>query len=406
MENIIEPTIDHDFSNLYLGPPSSIQGGAYFTRIIHGNNKQLYVQTPKSLSKQGFVKSGKKIYIDLMFESNDTVFVNWIENLETKCQELLHAKSEHWFQNPLERSDIESAFTSTLKIFKSGKYYLLRVNVKPNVKIYSESDEIVDMDSVNPEKHMISILEIQGIKFTSRNFQMEIELKQSMVVSPDPFLDECFIKKPLKKQNYFAQAKEDTKQNVSEESESSFLKVDDFIKESASELIQQEQDINVNLDAKEEKTVLQEEVETGSKEEQKEQLEVVQVEEETETKTKEEWNEEQFEEKSKEEENIQLDFEDLSPKEPEDQLKEFDPAINLEKDTESITLKKPNEVYQEIYQKAREKAKSAKKAAIQAYLELKNIKKTYMLDDMEDDSSEESDENYEDSENDYEEDDY
>ena len=46
---------------------------------------------------------------------------------------------------------------------------------------------------------LISILEIQGIKFTSRNFQIEIELKQAMVVSPDPFLDECFIKKPIKK---------------------------------------------------------------------------------------------------------------------------------------------------------------------------------------------------------------
>jgi hypothetical protein len=381
MENIIEPTIDHDFSNLYLGPPSSIQGGAYFTRIMHGNNKQFYVQTPKSLSKQGFVKSGKKIYIDLMFESNDTVFVNWIENLEIRCQELLYTKSEQWFQNALEKSDIESAFTSTLKIFKSGKYYLLRVNVKPNIKIYSENDEIVEMDNVNPEKHMISILEIQGIKFTSRNFQMEIELKQSMVVSPDPFLDECFIKKPVRKQLDVMQPQQQNANVVqSQPIEPTPPKVDDvkldlttsellsdFIKESANDLNEVE-------------------VEDDKQDESSHQDSPKEVEHE----------DEMSKEVSKEdtEENIQLDFEDISPDVEvleKEELKEFDPAVNLEKDSESITLKKPNQVYHEIYQKAREKAKSAKKMAIQAYLELKNIKKTYMLDDMEDDSDESDD---------------
>ena len=55
---------------------------------------------------------------------------------------------------------------------------------------------------------------------------------------------------------------------------------------------------------------------------------------------------------------------------------------------ESITLKKPNQVYYEIYKKAREKAKECKKAAIAAYLEAKNIKNTYMLEDNDDSDSE------------------
>lgn len=361
MENILEPTIDYDFSKLYLGPPSSLQGGAYFTRIMHGNNKQLFIQTPKSLSKQGFVKSGKKIYIDLMFESNDTVFVNWIENLESRCQDLLFSKSEQWFQTALEKSDIESAFTSTLKIFKSGKYYLLRVNVKPNVKIYNETDEIVLMDNVSSENNMISILEIQGIKFTSRNFQMEIELKQSMIVSPDPFLDTCFIKKPLiKSQN----------RNVEPISCSSEA-LENFIQESASELKDaitegegeegREDNVNVNveiIDAEEPKN-------------ENAEVEVIEV--------KEDIQEQPLDE------NVPLDFEDLMVNDEEDinEVKEFDPVVNLD-DSETIMLKKPNQVYHEIYQKARERAKEAKKAAIEAYLELKNIKKTYMLDDIED----------------------
>jgi len=71
--------------------------------------------------------------------------------------------------------------------------------------------------------------------------------------------------------------------------------------------------------------------------------------------------------------------------------------VNLDSDLdnlETITLKKPNQVYYEIYKTARKKAKDAKRTAIMAFLEAKNIKKTYMLDDLDD--SEDSDMDIED----------
>jgi hypothetical protein len=348
MNNIIEPTMDYDFSKLYLGPPSTLTGGAYFTRLMYENNKQLFIQTPKSLTKQGFVKSGKKIYVDLMFDNNDTIFINWIENLETKCQQLMFEKSEQWFETKIEKDDIETAFTSVFKIFKSGKYYLLRVNVKPNIKIYNEMDAIVSMDDVTTDKNVISILEIQGIKFTSRNFQIEIELKQSMMVSPDPFLDECFIKKPMKKE--MQQSIEDVKPQTIEENNSS---IKDFIKESANQL-NDNSNISVTFD-----TNL-----TSDIDKVPQKLDSTEPEAEPE---------------------IDLEIEDLTPQKPKEEndgLKEIDLATHLENTTETITLKKHNQVYYEIYQKAREKAKEAKKAAINAYMELKQIKKTYMLDDI------------------------
>ena len=157
MENIIEPTIDFDFSKLCLASPSSLSGGAYFTRIFL-NNKPLYLQTPKCLTRQGFIKSGKKIYTDLMFNNNDTMLINWLENLEIKCQELIHEKGDKWFETQLDKNDIETAFTSPIKIFKSGKFYLLRTNVKQNIKIYNEVDEIITLENVTNDMHIISIL--------------------------------------------------------------------------------------------------------------------------------------------------------------------------------------------------------------------------------------------------------
>jgi hypothetical protein len=364
MDDIIEPTIDYDFSKLYLGPPTTLAGGAYFTKLMYNTNKQLFIQTPKCLTKQGFIKSGKKVYTDLMFDNNDTIFIQWIENLEAKCQELIFSKGQNWFETKLEKDDIESAFTSPFKIFKSGKYYLLRVNVKQNVKIYDENDQIINSEDINNDKTIISILEIQGIKFTSRNFQMEIELKQSMIVSPDPFLDECFIKKPIRRQI--------TKEVVVQPES-----LDDFINQSAKDLAQnsnQESTLEVapiDLEMSFEKSNLK----TNNSVSKSGYENAVIAEPDFDADL--------------EEVNIELDVEELeSTKEDPNILKEVDLSTTLENSLETITLKKPNQVYYEIYQKAREKAKEAKKSAIVAYLEMKNIKKTYMLDDIDESDSE------------------
>jgi len=366
MEDIIEPTMDYDFTKIYFGPPSTLAGGAYFAKIMYSTNKPLLIQSPKSLTKQGFVKSGKKVYTDLMFDNNDTVFINWIENLESKCQELVYSKRESWFESKLEKDDIESAFTSPFKIFKSGKYYLLRVNVKPNIKIYDEMNQIIQSDSITNDKPILSILEIQGLKFTSRNFQIEIELKQCMIVSPDPFLDKCFIKNPNKTQSI---KDENIKEQLSKEQLSKEQLPNDLnniIKQSVEDLktkkleptknkfnANESIDLDVVFDEPLEKKTLPEVINTNN-------IDL-------------------------EEANIVLDVEEL---EDPSILKEVDLSCTLDNTLETLQLKNPNQVYYEIYQKAKEKAKDSKKNAILAYLEMQNIKKTYMLDDIDESDSE------------------
>ena len=198
MDNIIEPNNTFDFSQLSLAHPSGIQGGAYFTKIEY-NKKPLYIQTTKSLTRQGFIKTGKKYYCDLMFDKNSETLIHWFENLEEKCQKLIYEKSESWFQNTLEEADIETAFNSLIRVYKSGKYYLVRTNIKstrtdePAVKIYNENEVSLTMNEITAETNIISILEIQGIKFTSRSFQIEIELKQVMALDKEPIFDNCLI---------------------------------------------------------------------------------------------------------------------------------------------------------------------------------------------------------------------
>ena len=193
IDNIIEPTMNYDFNKLQLGIPVAHPNSTYVTRLFM-HNKPIYIQTPKCTTKAGFITSGKKIYCDLMFHSDDSIFIDWVTHLELKCHDLICEKGESWFQTTYTTDDIESAFVSPLKIYKSGKYYVLRVNVKPNMKVYNDLNAEISHSEINDSTTMITIIEFYGIKFTSRNFQMEVELKQSMVVSPDDFLGNCFIK--------------------------------------------------------------------------------------------------------------------------------------------------------------------------------------------------------------------
>lgn len=361
MDNIIEPNDSFDFSKLSLAHPVGIQGGAYFTKLEF-NKKPLYIQTSKSLTRQGFVKSGKKYYCDLMFDKNSETIIHWLENLEEKCHKLIYEKKDAWFQGNLEESDIETAFNPLIRIYKSGKYYLLRTNIKntkddnPAVKIYNEKEITLSISDVTPETEIISILDIQGIKFTSRNFQIDIELKQVMVIDNEPIFESCLIKT--------------NKKHLEESLPSAILveqpKNDDVnsILENIDKIEPTTLDALNNLPSSDNLGDL-EEIET---------LDIL-----------------QSDESNDKEENISIEFEDLIEDIEEnnsDELKEINNTdLNLDKTDSSIKLKKPNQVYFELYKEARNKAKKAKKDAILAYLEAKNIKKTYMIENINDSDS-------------------
>ena len=432
--NIFEPNKDFVFSNISLGQPTTIQGGAYFTKILY-KDKPFFIETPKSLTKQGFVKNGKKMFCDVMFDNTNEEFIHWVENLETKCQHLIHEKGDEWFQNKLEMNDIETAFTSALRIYKSGKYYLMRVNVKMNyntniplVKIYNESEVPLNIDDIKSDTNIISIIEIQGIKFTSRNFQIELEMKQAMVLNTYEMFESCLIKRnPGVKPDIEPKIKnlEETstltstpiiyrtnmvdpvsneqkiEEKMNEASETGIVvstntssdpSLEEFTPDIENESLEENnpsetigQNIKKDDDKKDIKEHLGELIITDEKDLEEHckkigenvnntNIQLINVEKEGFSQT----------------ENPIHDIKiDVVPDHETDnsELKEMD-DISFNIDTlEPMKLKKPNEFYYEIYQKAKEKAKQAKKDMLVAYLEAKNIKKTYMLDDLEDSDS-------------------
>ncbi len=373
--NIIEPNESFEFTNLSLANPVGIQGGAYFTKILNNNNP-LYIQTTRCVTRQGLIKSGKKYYCDFMFDNNSASLINWFENLESRCQQLILGKSSEWFQSALDVSDIENAFNSTIRIYKSGKFYLVRANVKnnalnePSIKIYNENEIPLAISDITSDKNLISILEIQGIKFTSRNFQIEIEIKQIMVLNNDLLFNNCLIKtdnthrlngkiKDTPADEIIKCVEEDTLEN-----EPNTVVVENQ-NDGNGEPIHAEDKENITIKTDElGLSMLDDDVTTsqagGTTELVTTILDIPE---------------------SRQSDNLEV----LAEMEPE--LTEIDFSCTLEDTVEEIKLKKPNQVYFELYKEAKKKAKLAKRSAIIAYLEAKNIKKTYMIENVNDSDS-------------------
>ena len=379
MENIIKPNEDFNFNNLSLAHPVGIQGGAYFTKI-QNNNNPLYIQTPKSLTRQGFVKAGKKYYCDLMFDKNSETMINWFENLEERCQKLIYEKSDSWFQSALEMNDVETAFNSVIRVYKSGKYYLVRANIKnnsvtnePSVKIYNEHEINVNYTDINNDTNIISILEIQGIKFSSRNFQIEIEVKQIMILNNEPIFDSCLIKSV-------------TKENLITKNTNA---INDDIKNKDNKITiendKKQNDDGLKMQDNEEQNVESEMGKTLG-EIIINEMNSIKI-DKNEIVTNKAIDNDNY--KDTLDSIVDLDQKkDLYIEEKNDELKEVELSFVNENDHNSITLKKPNQVYFKLYKEAKNKAKQAKKSAILAYLEAKNIKKTYLLDNLNDSDSE------------------
>lgn len=338
-----------DFSKVVLTKPSLISGGNYFSKCLV-NNGPLYIQPPRCKTKQGFAKAGKKFFCDLMFTNENENFIRWMENLENHCQQFIYKNREKWFDGQLEVHDIENYFTSPLKLFKSGKYYIARVNVntvlnKPALKIYDENENEVEMESINDNTNVMSILEIQGIKCSSRSFQIEFDLKQMMVLQPSNIFEKCIIKSttplivselPVLSDSTEVQNESDVDpiEPVNPLSYEAPLETD--VVESVEEPVV---DDSHNYD--EEEPVLQ--ISSGNN-------------------------------------NIITEVIDVSP----DGIEEIDFDLEELKDDEPVQIKTRNDVYYEMYREARRKAKKARDLALSAYLEAKRIKNTYMLNDIED----------------------
>jgi hypothetical protein len=384
MDYIHEANDSFQIDKLHLTKPTPMSGGNYFIKFLFGD-MSLYIQPPKCKLKDGITKAGKKLFADLVFNNENEQFIRWIENLENYSQDIIYKNREAWFDGGLEKHDIENYFTSPLKIYKSGKYYTVRTNVV-NLKIYDENEAEIEMDKVNEHMNVMTILEIQGIKCSSRNFQIEIEMKQMLVMKPTNIFEKCLLKP---KQSV---------QNTSEIVETNQIHSENIImKLEEHDTRASEEDILTDIENEKEPTTIPFHSETNDTTNENA---IEETEKQTEEPVKQEVEEPTTEEikESQKEETIENTPTNLVINQTiSNGLEEVNFPLESLPENDVIHIKTSNEVYYEMYREARRKAKIARNLALSSYLDAKRIKNTYMLEDIDD--SEESDLDLEDLEN-------
>ncbi len=359
---IHDPNPSFQFDRITLTTPAAITGGAHFSKIMI-DRTPLYIQTPKCSTKAGIIGSGRKMYTDLVFTNENEDIIQWMEALETKLRQKIYENRGRWFDSEMSEDDIEGCFSPMVKLYRSGKQYCVRVNInskadaKP-LKIYDEDEMTVEPAQITEKTQVIAILEIQGVRCTSKSFCVDLEMKQLMVLKPSDLFDSFIIsknRKPLETDTQKYLAKTDT------------------IPDTIPNVIITEESINNKSDFPEE---LVSEID---------EKDPIQMNEEEPIQMNDMFPLEQ----SALLEPVLANDNDLGLTDSPEIL-EFELDVNEIDAADTFQLRDKKEVYYEMYREALQKAKAAKAIALTEFMEARRIKNLYMLKDL-DDSDEESD---------------
>ena len=358
---IFETNDTFPFDRLTLLTPKPIPGGNHFSRF-HIDDSPIFVHLPKCSTKQGIQTSGnKKAYTDLQFTNDQERFLKWLETLTEKVQEIVFDNSTTWFANEMDKAEIEETFQSPLKPFRSGQQYLMRVNIpirlgKITLPIFDENETPIESQMVKTGGHLLGVLEIQGLKFCQKSLQLEMEMKQILLLPSSSIFEKCIL-------STSAPTSTSTSTNKSSTTPIPTTPTPPPKTENLETAELKPLAIETNPENKIENTTEKEE-------------EAIPM---------------NLDEFSEPETPIPPQKEPETPPPPEDELQDVDICLEnmtLQPIDTTIQLKNSKEIYYKMYRQARQKAKLARDLAISSYLESKHIKNIYVLEDLSDDEDE------------------
>jgi hypothetical protein len=413
---IYDPNTTFEYDKVTLANPQPIQGGSYITKITMDNDKPLYVQFPKCCTKQAVVTTKRGKYCDLMYErERHEELIHWIENLESIFQDRLDAKKSLWFTADLTRDDIGHLMSPIARLFKSGKYLLIRTHIHTDkhtgldkCMAYDEEQVNVDISSVEPEREIIPLVLIDGIRYSSRSFEINIKLTQFMAIDKTvEVLNTCMIKRrkpdstqlaPLPSTTDIDRLEPAPAPGVSKPADDN-RETETSTPDDDTVVIDDESIDTLHGIGGDGHTVMPEHLEKPDAGTESDAIYEIEVDTPP-TPFDEEQNTINDLGSGSEVPSIKDNLADnVNPPSPlEDKslgslnepvaergITSLEEIILEPNDlSDSITLKKPNEVYYEIYRTARQKAKHMRQVAVEAYLEAKKIKSQYMLSDIDD----------------------
>lgn len=374
-------TLDNAFdtSLLKLSKPLRMKGSSsHFCKILYKNDP-LYIRTNRCKTKNGIVDLKMKTYSDIVI--SDDSFSEWLTSLEDRIKQILLKQSENWFEEEMDMEDIEYYFNSSIKTMRGG-LQTLRVYIKnkDDCLVFGENETTLDYKDVN-NNEIVTILQPNGLRFTSESFQIEFDMKQVLILQEEQLFQSCIIRssgdgKTRKNKRVHFEKEDNVKEELDhnndeseneDEGESEHEDEGEYEGEDEGEgEVEESSDIQTE-NIKDEKPTMYE----GIAEEEKLKSTYTDILKEQEDEIVEDKGElhisPQVEKEENEENKGDIDI-----------LEEYNFDVDKSK---TMEIKNHKEVYKSIYKEAKEKALKDRKQAMESLFELRKIKNLYMIDD-------------------------
>jgi len=401
------------FDDVTLANPQGLQGGTYLSRIKVLSNP-ITIQTIRCKTKNGIVKTEKKIYCDLMFDRDNDEVMEFFNRFEAKIKNLIYEKKDVWFHSEMDMDTIDYHWQPTLRTYKNSKLLLRcfikkprsRIGTQPIIQIYDEDETLLKIADLVKGKSIMALLEISGLKFTSQSFSLEFSMKQAMILRDRVVSNKCLITLNNKTQHSDPVSDVSASVEKSKSEKPDSISLDNpSLKSTTSEVPSLGLSVAENDYLGSDNSDDDGEEAGGSKESRGDGGEVTDFQDVNDDREDKKYS---YPDSTLPvpnghiEDNLDASANNLAENtgnapiinieslEKTDELKEID--LDMPNNSDTVTLKNPNEVYMEIYREVRRRAKEAKKRAVEAYLEVKRIKSLYLLNEIE--SSDEDDDDF------------
>ena len=172
-----------DLSNITFLSPEK-QRNSHFSKAKY-EDEDIYIKTTKMINKNGLVKNDNRAYIELEFGEDKNLY-DFMCSLDERCINVIHEKSEDWFNKQFPKDVVEEFYLGPLKHKGEPK-------LKLKVPLSKSSIDCLIYDNVGnctqdlgSDNTMICVLQFIGLKFLKQQVIAEwvpLQVKTSNIVN-------------------------------------------------------------------------------------------------------------------------------------------------------------------------------------------------------------------------------
>ena len=170
--------------------PERNVGNSYIAKTNYPNKQRYIIQLPLLKTLDGIITIDKKEYLTLEIDEQNIDVSHFFSNIDEYCIKYISDHSNEWFEEEYDISSIENTYKNTIK--KIGNSYVIRIRIPPSMKdvisVFDENKNKVGFDHIVQDSELITLIELEGLRFLRTQVIPIWNLLQCKVYQPDTSL--------------------------------------------------------------------------------------------------------------------------------------------------------------------------------------------------------------------------